>query len=208
MGQYKKTLCLNQIDFYERFSTRLLAPAIVLYDDLGVPRLTLCVCSFNNGGSVRGHRVWWHLWAAKLNTTEGGMSESVNGNPLTRDQVLAILAEGGSLAGANLKEVDLCRVDLCGVDLAGSNLHGAQLAYAKLKSANLRDAQLEKAFMFGAELIDACLIGAHLKHADLRFAKLQGTDVSGVDLSEANLVCAELKGIVHDDATKLPDHAL
>jgi hypothetical protein len=113
--------------------------------------------------------------------------------------LLAAIAAGANLSGANLSGADLSRANLSGADLSGANLYGADLSRADLYGANLYGADLSGANLYGADLSranlsGADLSGANLYGADLSGANLSGANLSGADLSGANLYGADLSG--------------
>jgi len=84
--------------------------------------------------------------------------------------LIAALASGADLYGANL-----CGANLRGADLRGANLRGADLRGANLRGADLRGADLRCANLRGADLRGANLRGADLRGANLCGANLQET---------------------------------
>ena len=81
-----------------------------------------------------------------------------------------------------------------GADLRGANLYGADLRGANLYGANLRGADLGGANLGGANLYGADLRGANLGGADLGGANLGGANLGGANLGGANLYGANLGG--------------
>ena len=112
--------------------------------------------------------------------------------------LIAALASGANLRGADLCGANLRGADLCGADLRGADLCGANLRGADLRGANLYGADLRGANLYGADLYGADLRGADLRGADLRGADLCGADLRadlrGADLRGANLRGANLRG--------------
>jgi uncharacterized protein YjbI with pentapeptide repeats len=96
---------------------------------------------------------------------------------MTRDEIVAAVAGGKSLAEA----------DLTGANLFGAALSYAKLAHADLTGANLADANLFGANLFGANLADANLFGATLSGAI-------GVICAGIDPRGYRFV-----GVMHDD---------
>jgi hypothetical protein len=86
---------------------------------------------------------------------------------MTREEIIAAVQVGKSLARA---------------DLRGANLQGANLLEANLQEANLQ----------GASLWEADLYGANLRRASLQRANLQRADLQGADLRRANFQEADL----------------
>jgi uncharacterized protein YjbI with pentapeptide repeats len=138
---------------------------------------------------------------------------------LSRDEVLAAVAEHRPLVGADLAGIDLSGAiligadlrrsdlsmailreailsgaDLRGANLTGANLTGAILTGAFLRGANLTGAILIRAFLTGAFLTGAFLTGAFLTEADLTGAFLREADLTEADLTEADLTRANLAG--------------
>jgi uncharacterized protein YjbI with pentapeptide repeats len=124
----------------------------------------------------------------------------------TRDRLIEINEEFGSLPeewywrtnlyGADLRGANLYGADLRGADLRGANLEGADLRGAYLRGANLEGADLEGANLRGANLRGANLRGANLRGANLYGADLRGADLRGAYLRGANLEGADLRGII------------
>jgi hypothetical protein len=92
---------------------------------------------------------------------------------MTREEIIAAVRAGKSLAEASLR---------------GANLRGANL-----REANLREADLQKASFYGANLQGASLQGADLYQADLSEANLREADLQGVYMPEASLRGADLQ---------------
>ena len=80
-------------------------------------------------------------------------------------------------SGANLRGADLCGANLRGADLRGANLYGADLRGANLYGADLYGADLRGANLCGANLRGANLCGANLRGANLQEAKLPAPTV-------------------------------
>ena len=78
----------------------------------------------------------------------------------TREEILAKVAAGESLEGADLRDANLCLADLHGAILFKANLKGADLL-----GANLRRAGLSEADLSGADLREANLSWANLRGA-------------------------------------------
>jgi len=98
--------------------------------------------------------------------------------PLTREDVLKLIAEHGGPEG-----LDLSLRNLEGIDLSTHlgepqfDLHGIRLEVANLVRTDLMRANLR-----GADLV-----GTNLQEARLQYAKLQGDDLTGATLSKAQL---------------------
>ena len=105
---------------------------------------------------------------------------------MTRDEVVKAVADGKSLAGANLNGADLCESNLRGADCGGANLRGANLNGANLRGANLNGANLRGADLISARLRDASLIGANLRDANLNGADLRDAKLHSVE----GFICA------------------
>ena len=81
--------------------------------------------------------------------------------------LIAALASGANLYGADLRGADLRGANLYGADLRGANLRGANLYGADLRGADLCGTDLYGADLRGADLYDADLRGANLQEAKL-----------------------------------------
>lgn len=124
-----------------------------------------------------------------------GERRQKRGDRLTRPEVGAIVAAGGSLAEANLTELDLSRMTLKGVNLTAARLDGARLGGTDLTGADLTGASLRLSDLSRATLVDAIAQGA-----DLEGAILRGADMTRSQLARANLSSAQLEGATLDDA--------
>jgi uncharacterized protein YjbI with pentapeptide repeats len=117
----------------------------------------------------------------------------------TRDDVLAAIARGESLAETDLTGMDFSGRDLSGVDFREASLHEAILADANLQGANLTRANLSNADLRGADLThatldEATLNGAKLAGALLTDLRLNGTDLAGLNLAAADFSRSSGKG--------------
>ena len=143
------------------------------------------------------------------------MPRAVRGERLTRDEVIALVQAGESLAGANLTELNLSELDLSGVDLSDAKLESATLTGTKLDAADLTGASLHLARLKGATLTDCVAAGADFRHAsaegvdlsnsnlagcDFTSASLEGAVLINTDLATANLTAANLEGATLNDA--------
>ncbi|TQC38921.1 pentapeptide repeat-containing protein [Rhodococcus sp. WS4] len=108
---------------------------------------------------------------------------------------------GAALTDAHLSHADLSATDLSGTDLLAADLVGADLRCATLAGADLRGTDLSNTILYDVVLTGADLSGTDLLGASLPGADLRGTDLSGV----ANLIGANLTGVVHDETTIWPD---
>ena len=99
-----------------------------------------------------------------------------------REAVEKAVAEGVSLAGA----------DLTGANLSGATLYRADLSGATLYRADLTGANLTRVNLSGANLTWANLTGANLTGANLTRVNLSGADLTRADLTRANLEGANL----------------
>src|SRR5207302_8086791 len=115
---------------------------------------------------------------------------------LTREQVVAALAEASASAPADFYSKNLSGLDLSGIDFKGANLTAAVLNRSNLTSANLSRCNLTVSFAEGTNLTNANLRGAMMFSMQLQGANLKGADLSGarliVDLRRANLEQAVL----------------
>jgi uncharacterized protein YjbI with pentapeptide repeats len=106
--------------------------------------------------------------------------------PLTRDEVVRMLAAGESFAGRNLSGTDLSGLHFEGVDFQEANLMGALLEDAWLTDADLRDASMSE-----------------LRATGSRWTKvnLEGADLTGADLTNAAFTEVSLAGTLAEHAT-------
>lgn len=119
-------------------------------------------------------------------------SGPAQGVRLTREQVLAALADATGQAPADLSGRDLSGLDLSGVDfkranLSKSRLAGANFSRAQMFAVTLSDAVASDANFSGAVLDVAVMRGTDFTRADLRDASLYATILIGANLTDANL---------------------
>lgn len=121
---------------------------------------------------------------------------------LTRLMSSYAMLRGGEPRPLNLRQADLRYVDLFRVRLPKTILVGANLQKADLRGANLRGANLSNSILRGANLSEADLVDGFLVHqfkwnSALLYAYEHGADISQeVDLSGANLLAADLRGVI------------
>ena len=72
---------------------------------------------------------------------------------MTRAEIVAAVADGRKLYGADLSGANLSGADLYGADLSGANLYGADLSGANLSRAYLSGADLYHANLYRANSI-------------------------------------------------------
>ena len=110
---------------------------------------------------------------------------------LTREQVVAALAEASASTPADFYSKNLSGLDLSGIDFKGANLTAAVLNRSNLTGANLSRCNLTVSFAEGANLTNADLRGAMMFSMQLQGANLKGANLSGArligDLRKANL---------------------
>lgn len=133
---------------------------------------------------------------------EAAAERSARGDRLRREEVVAMVAAGTSLAEANLTEVDLSGLDLSKVNLAGAmlagarlvrtHLAGADLTAATLRKADLSEAVLDGAILGGADLEGAKLVKARAPRASFAGAKIANASFEGALLDQADLARADL----------------
>src|SRR5712691_6325055 len=115
---------------------------------------------------------------------------------LTREQVVAALAEASASAPADFYSKNLSGLDLSGIDFKGANLTAAVLNRSNLTGANLSRCNLTVSFAEGTNLTNADLRGAMMFSMQLQGANLKGANLSGArligDLRRANLEQAVL----------------
>ena len=118
---------------------------------------------------------------------------------LTREQVVAALAEASASAPADFYSKNLSGLDLSGIDFKGANLTAAVLSGSNLAGANLSRCNLTVSFAEGTNFSNANLRGAMMFSIQLQGANLRGADLSGArligDLRRANLEQAILAGM-------------
>lgn len=117
-----------------------------------------------------------------------------------REQVIAGLSRGESLAGRDLTGADLSGLDLSGADFSAALLESASFAGATLSSARLAGALLAHADLSGAVLTGATLSDANLGKARLAGVQAQGANFSRAVLDEADLGDADFSDAQLDGA--------
>ena len=98
--------------------------------------------------------------------------------PLSREDVVRIMAEDRNLERRNLQGLDLS-----GLDLRGARLSHALCSKTSFAGAQLDGAELEFTLAPEADLAGASLRGARLKQAVLQDAVLRGTNWADADIS-------------------------
>jgi hypothetical protein len=149
-----------------------------------------------DAGQMREKRRGWHF---DLSTTD------LRGADLGSAHL-----ERADLSGAHLERASLGSAHLEGADLSRAHLERADLDSAHLERADLGSAHLERARLYGvhlecANLNEARLEGANLNEAHLKRARLYGTHLEGASLQTAHLEGTELRGVIGDAGTRLPD---
>jgi hypothetical protein len=109
-------------------------------------------------------------------------------------EVVARLARGEKLSGANLKVGSLSKTNLKGADLRGANLVRADLTGADLRNANLSAANLEGAVLDGSDLRGVDISRANLWRA--RMHDVRNLELAA-DVNEANFF--EVSGLSQKD---------
>lgn len=148
------------------------------------------------------------------------MTERTRENPLTREQVIALIKANGGPKGLDLsrrtfeQSIDLSNLYLVGIVLDGADLsgicpaadvnglwveespetRGAHLEGADLFDASLKGTMLSDVHLEGADLSHAHLEDACLWHAHLSNANLTGSHLDNADLKNADLTGARLLG--------------
>src|SRR5712691_7499896 len=97
--------------------------------------------------------------AALLAPLAPGAADWPGYEKLTREQVVAALAEASASAPADFYSRNLSGLDLSGIDFKGANLAAAVLNGANLTRANLSRCNLTVSFAEGANLANANLQG-------------------------------------------------
>ena len=81
---------------------------------------------------------------------------------MTRAEIVAAVADGRKLYGADLSGANLSGADLYGADLSGADLSGVDLYGANLSGANLSGANLSGAYLSGANgIVSVSGVGSH-----------------------------------------------
>jgi len=111
--------------------------------------------------------------------------------PQTRDSVLAEIAQGKSVKGADLSGQDFSNLDFSGADLSETDFSGANLSGTKLVGASLAGADFSLANLAGADLSRAILDGADFSEAKLPGARFSGASVKGASFSALQLPRAD-----------------
>ncbi len=127
--------------------------------------------------------------------------QTLQGERLTRDQVLAALAAATPQHPVDLTGKDLSGLDLAGVDFKRANLSrcrcvGTNFSKAQMFSVTLSDAVASEAVFAGTTLDVAVMYRVDLRHANLRDASLFATILIGADLSDADLTGARVIAVM------------
>jgi uncharacterized protein YjbI with pentapeptide repeats len=133
--------------------------------------------------------------------SSAGGAAPLQGDHLTRDQVLTALAAAtpehpATFAGKDLSGIDLSGVDFKRADLSRSRLVGTKLTGARLFSTTLTDAVASGADFTGANLDVSVMYRVDLRHAILREASLFAAILTGADLSDADLTRARVIAVL------------
>jgi len=127
--------------------------------------------------------------------------QTLQGERLTRDQVLAALAAATPQHPVDLTGKDLSGLDLAGVDFKRANLSrcrcvGTNFSKAQMFSVTLSDAVASQAVFTGTTLDVAVMYRIDLRLANLRDASLFATILMGADLSDADLTGARVIAVM------------
>jgi uncharacterized protein YjbI with pentapeptide repeats len=153
-----------------------------------VPAEAEC-CLWHNPAVSKGDAYVARLVAAAAASSAGDLVEA---------RLVALIAPGIQLAGA-----DLSRADLRDAELDGADLTGAVLAGANLRRASLRRARLGGVDLSGADLAGTNFAGADLHGARLGGARLDATVLNAADLTGADLTGAEIRSFHWNHRTRL-----
>src|SRR5437588_13128873 len=96
---------------------------------------------------------------------------------LTREQVLAALADASASTPADFYSKNLSGLDLSGIDFKGANLTAAVLNRSDLTSANLSRCNLTVSFAEGTNLTNANLRDEQKFAMTLQRANLNGANI-------------------------------
>ena len=114
--------------------------------------------------------------------------QSIGAAPLTRADVVHLIAQNGGSS-----ELNLVGCNLAGVDLSGLGLENIVLGDATRKlGANLRNANLSDSVLTGAKLAYSDMSGAYLRRAILRRSDLRWVEATSADLREAKMQWSDL----------------
>ena len=119
--------------------------------------------------------------------------------PLTRKEVVKILAatEGNTelrFQGLNLTGADLSRLDLRKINFKYAKMHGSSLRSSNLQGANLERVDLSLAVLDGAQLAGARMLCANLSDASMKNCNFEDGNMS-TNMEGANLKNSVLEGI-------------
>jgi uncharacterized protein YjbI with pentapeptide repeats len=118
---------------------------------------------------------------------------------LSREQLIAALADSSPKHPAELTAKNLSGLDLAKVDFKGANLRASVLNHSNLQGANLSGCNLTVSFGEGADFKQADLRGAELFSVQFSGADLRGTNLAGArvigDLKRARLDGAILRNL-------------
>jgi hypothetical protein len=113
---------------------------------------------------------------------------------ITREEIIAAVRAGKSLAGADLQEADFRKAYLQEANFQKANLQRANFWSAALQRVNFREANLQETDFRRAQLLKADLHEADLRKADLRKASLVKANLHEADLRGANIFYMDAKG--------------
>ena len=100
--------------------------------------------------------------------------------PLTKKQIMDMIAKTGDLS-----DLDMRGVDLSGVCFDGVDLRRAKLAECNLSRSTFRGADLSQASMWHADCKDACFDNAIMEETDMDFCYLEGATFRNARVKKA-----------------------
>ena len=126
---------------------------------------------------------------------EGTTTKGIRGRPATFGVLIVngyILAEGVTLAGANLSYANLSNKTITGIDFSKANLSGATLSGTRFVDVTLKNAKLDNASLDRA-VFDRCdLSGASIQRVKATSASFVSADLQRADLSYSIFTGANL----------------
>jgi len=105
---------------------------------------------------------------------------------LTREELEARYAAGGSLRDLYLQDLDLSAINLSKADMQGSLFENCQLKGACLLDSNLGKCQFIDCDFSAAELSNASMVEALMQRVTLTGAQLPGVNLQGVRAQQCN----------------------
>jgi len=108
--------------------------------------------------------------------------------------VIAALAEGSVLRGANMSDSDMSGANMSDSDMRGANMSGANMSDSDMSGANMSNSDMRGANMSGANMSDSDMRGANMSGADMSDSDMSDSDMRGANMSGANMSGANMSG--------------